>query len=117
MGWYICLFAPPPATVDVDELGRMMWHRRRYRKIYRLLDRKQRQKFHLKLVKLGFHHLSKYVKLRDGMRCFSCGHDDPHQLHAHHLYPKHDFPEKFWEEDNLITLCVECHGKVHGYRV
>ena len=44
--------------------------------------------------------------------CAACGDDDPSHLHQHHLVPRSRGGGD--EETNTITLCVECHGKVHG---
>jgi 5-methylcytosine-specific restriction endonuclease McrA len=47
---------------------------------------------------------------RDGWRCQDCG--TAQMLQVHHLNPRsklgHDAAE------NLITLCVNCHGERHG---
>lgn len=100
--------------MDVDTICRMMYWYKRYRRIYKFLKRKQRENFTLKITKLAFQALARYVKIRDGERCFVCGHDIMKDLSAHHIQPKSDFPELFWEEDNLITLCRFCHIDIHG---
>jgi hypothetical protein len=42
--------------------------------------------------------------------CVACGRTT--DLNHHHLWPKVlDGPD---DESNLITLCRECHGKIHG---
>ncbi len=51
------------------------------------------------------------VMQRDGYQCFSCGRSlSPLMVSLHHI---------FWDEgilynvpSNLVTLCVECHGKI-----
>lgn len=51
------------------------------------------------------------ILLRDHFRCQECGYYK--HLEVHHIIPKSkgggDNPE------NLVTLCTECHGKVHGF--
>lgn len=67
--------------------------------------------------------LSTYVKQRDNYTCqvqkirpdIRCGVRLPPPfsklLHAHHIIP---LPKGANHPSNLITLCNECHGKVHG---
>jgi HNH endonuclease len=44
--------------------------------------------------------------------CVACGCADADKLHHHHLVARGDGgPDT---DDNVITLCVECHGKIHG---
>jgi HNH endonuclease len=44
--------------------------------------------------------------------CAACGHDKPDELHHHHLVARSQGgPDT---DSNLITLCVECHAKIHG---
>ena len=50
--------------------------------------------------------------------CVACGGSNPEHLHQHHLH--HLVPRSCGgtdDETNLITLCVACHGKVHGRNV
>jgi HNH endonuclease len=47
---------------------------------------------------------------RDGWRCQECG--SAKLLHVHHLKPKSQLGSDVMQ--NLITLCVFCHGKRHG---
>ena len=49
---------------------------------------------------------------RDGFRCVICG--SRHNLVCHHIIPvrcggSHNL-------DNLITLCEDCHKKIHGIK-
>ena len=53
---------------------------------------------------------------RDGWTCRACRKDCYElaaQLHAHHLYYKRD--RLLWEYDDeaLVTLCDDCHKKIH----
>lgn len=63
------------------------------------------------------------VKKRDGYRCAACSQsrdldDGPEwqteeaDLHAHHIVPLGAGGSN--ARSNLITLCDECHGRVHG---
>lgn len=48
---------------------------------------------------------------RDGWRCQSCG--SPRNLQAHHLTRRSQLGHDALE--NLITLCAECHRRVHNF--
>jgi 5-methylcytosine-specific restriction endonuclease McrA len=52
------------------------------------------------------------VLARDGHRCQHCGTDQ--ELHAHHLKTFADHPDLRFEVRNGLTLCIDCHGRVHG---
>lgn len=41
-----------------------------------------------------------------------CGDDDATELHAHHIVPLGAGGSN--ARSNLLTLCDECHGRVHG---
>jgi len=45
--------------------------------------------------------------------CVACGNKE--NLHQHHLVPKSAGGSN--AANNLITLCGECHGRVHGHSV
>lgn len=45
------------------------------------------------------------------MKCVECG--AIKGLQAHHVLSKKDFPEKKYDLDNGVTLCLECHSKRH----
>lgn len=53
---------------------------------------------------------------RDGFRCVRCGAGKTSStpLHAHHIVPWADDPEKRAELYNLLTLCKPCHTWVHS---
>ena len=42
--------------------------------------------------------------------CVYCG--NPDKLTPHHIVPRMWAPTRF-KMDNIITLCMECHDKVH----
>ena len=55
----------------------------------------------------------KYAKLakeRDGC-CIHCG--STYSLEAHHIIPR-SFIEVRYDLNNIITLCFNCHYKVHN---
>ncbi len=55
---------------------------------------------------------------RDRFTCKFCGRyrkvGDRVVLNVHHIKPFALFPELRFDENNCITLCVECHYKVHS---
>jgi hypothetical protein len=44
--------------------------------------------------------------------CVACGDSDPEHLQHHHLVPRARGGSD--DDANQITLCVSCHGKLHG---
>lgn len=54
----------------------------------------------------------KLVFNRDNYTCQHCG--DKKYLHAHHIVEWAKDESKRFILDNGVTLCVECHSKVHG---
>jgi len=66
------------------------------------------------------------VKLRDNLTCKKCGsvgHRNQYYrivgVSAHHVYNFYDYPNKRFDLNNGITLCVKCHEEFHdkyGYR-
>jgi len=52
------------------------------------------------------------VLLRDDFTCQECGlkPNNISRLHCHHIIPNSDH-----SLDNLITLCMNCHGKTHVF--
>lgn len=54
----------------------------------------------------------KEIYERDNWTCQDCGkHGD--LLNAHHILPWTGNPEKAFDDDNIITLCVPCHSRRH----
>ena len=49
---------------------------------------------------------------RDNYNCKHC--NEKKHLQAHHIIEWAKDESKRFEIDNGITLCIECHGKVHG---
>jgi 5-methylcytosine-specific restriction endonuclease McrA len=48
---------------------------------------------------------------RDGYQCRNCG--NPDELHVHHVVPLRSGGTNRWS--NLITLCHECHARLHPH--
>lgn len=70
----------------------------------------------------NWEELSHFIKKRDNYTCLAhtvglpmCGKHMPPPysagLHAHHIVP---LPRGSNLPDNLVTLCIPCHEKVHG---
>ena len=59
----------------------------------------------------AYRELQQQILRRDGWRCQVCG--SMQNLQVHHL----KFPSRSGEdaEPNLITLCADCHHRVHLY--
>lgn len=49
---------------------------------------------------------------RDNFTCQHCGVNQ--ELHAHHVKPFAAYPDLRLDVNNGLTLCIDCHGKVHG---
>jgi len=63
----------------------------------------------LKLDANSYHELHRQVLDRDDWRCQFCG--SMQNLQVHHLkFRSHSGND---EECNLMTLCAECHEKLH----
>lgn len=52
------------------------------------------------------------VFTRDGFRCRKCNNGG--RLNAHHVEPYNAAPDRRWDLDNGITLCVSCHREFHS---
>ena len=64
----------------------------------------------LRLDPLSYESLRQQILRRDGWRCQSCGIMSNLEVH-HKKFRSHSGADS---EENLITLCSACHGKVHG---
>jgi 5-methylcytosine-specific restriction endonuclease McrA len=62
----------------------------------------------------GFENTKKYVYWRDGYTCQHCGKTGT-ALHAHHIVYRSKGGSNM--ADNLITLCEDCHKKVHSGKI
>ncbi len=56
--------------------------------------------------------VAKKVYKRDDYQCQICG-KKYCQLNAHHILPWAGYPKLIYKLNNIITLCVPCHTKVH----
>jgi 5-methylcytosine-specific restriction enzyme A len=56
--------------------------------------------------------LRQMVLKRDSYQCVKCGSEGP--LHCHHILPVAVEPLLSADIDNCITLCEQCHKKVHS---
>jgi 5-methylcytosine-specific restriction endonuclease McrA len=64
----------------------------------------------LRLDSESYRKLHRQVLERDGWRCQICG--SMQQLQVHHLKFRRQSGGD--EEQNLITLCAECHLRIHS---
>ena len=60
-------------------------------------------------------HWRKGVFHRDDYTCQECGKRGVY-LEAHHIKPWSEYPELRYVENNGITYCKECHGKIDERR-
>ena len=65
----------------------------------------------LRLDVKSYHELHRQVLQRDGWRCQVCG--SMQHLQVHHLTLRSQSGSDL--EQNLITLCAECHARVHRH--
>ena len=64
----------------------------------------------------AFAEWRKAVYERDGYQCAVCGSDKP-RIHAHHILEFAAYPERRFDVDNGLTLCVGHHQELHPNRV
>lgn len=53
------------------------------------------------------------IKERDDYRCVVCKRR-PIAIHLHHLLPYTKFPEYRFDDNNVVSLCADCHGEFHS---
>lgn len=53
----------------------------------------------------------KFILERDGYKCVKCG--SVEKLHIHHIDESGQTENPNHEVDNLVTLCISCHGRLH----
>lgn len=59
-------------------------------------------------------YFRRMVFKRDNYTCQECGEKkDIRELRAHHRKPVELFPNLYYDIDNAVTLCIECHKNVH----
>lgn len=54
---------------------------------------------------------SRFIRARDGHRCVNC--EAIAGIQAHHIFRRSVLADASFELGNGITLCLECHGKLH----
>jgi ATP-dependent DNA helicase RecQ len=64
----------------------------------------------LRLDPASYNDLRQQILRRDGWRCQSCGAMANLEVH-HKEFRSHSGEDS---EENLITLCVDCHKAAHG---
>jgi len=64
----------------------------------------------IRLTSEAYEALRRKILERDGWRCQACG--TIAGLEVHHLQRRSQLGDD--SENNLITLCSECHGAVHS---
>jgi hypothetical protein len=52
------------------------------------------------------------VFVRDNHICQQCGNKG--EIHAHHIKAFAEYPDERFNIENGITLCIDCHGKIHN---
>ncbi len=57
-----------------------------------------------------YNELCRQVLQRDGWRCQQCG--SRTNLQVHHIQLRSQLGDD--AEENLITLCSDCHNRIHG---
>jgi 5-methylcytosine-specific restriction endonuclease McrA len=68
------------------------------------------KKVRVKLARPEYGELRQRVLRRDAWRCQFCGSSKNLEVH-HQQFRSHSGEDK---EDNLITLCTNCHASRHG---
>ena len=74
------------------------------------VERLRQKQPRLKLDAERYESLKNEVLERDRWRCQDCG--SAKMLEVHHVKPRSKLGHD--ASDNLITLCVDCHGRRHG---
>jgi 5-methylcytosine-specific restriction endonuclease McrA len=64
----------------------------------------------LRLDPVSYESLRQQILRRDGWRCQTCGAMSNLEVH-HKEFRSQSGPDS---EENLITLCVCCHGEIHS---
>ena len=72
----------------------------------------------------AWHACVRAVDARDHYRCRCCGRTVtrtltvcPERLEHHHLHGRHVAPERRYDPTAVITVCLECHGKLTRHEV
>ena len=65
---------------------------------------------HIQLDSNAYQELRQQVLRRNGWHCQQCG--SMSNLQVHHIQPRAELGDD--TENNLITLCSDCHDQVHS---
>ena len=66
-------------------------------------------------VSAAFKEWREFVFERDDYTCRECGQRGG-VLHPHHIKPFAKYPDLRFDVSNGVTLCVGCHGEIHGIK-
>jgi hypothetical protein len=69
------------------------------------------EKIYRKLIDTKYRRVKKMVLERDNCKCQICGSNE--KLQVHHRKTLREAPGLSHSMDNLITLCIKCHFKLH----
>lgn len=82
-----------------------------------MVQTKRQQEYSEKLLHPKWRQLRSKILDRDKGMCVNCGCSEREALlHVHHRYYITENEPWQYEPSALITLCEECHEKVHDYR-
>mgnify|MGYP003817883989 CR=1 FL=1 len=98
---YICSF--PNCIELLDEPGLCARHKKYERKPYQGAQNPNKELYNSARWK----NLAKKIKERDGYRCQRCG--SRNGLSVHHIKPPRGNEDLFFDENNLVTICMRCH--------
>lgn len=90
------------AYITTDEIDTI---RARKRALAIAIERRRSSKWLLRLW-------SRFIKTRDAFRCLCC--DSREGIQAHHIIRRTRYPLGALELGNGVTLCPECHKRVHA---
>lgn len=91
--------------IDMMKQNQLDELRNRKNKLVRALENNCSMKWCLTLW-------SRFIKARDGFQCVNC--KSCAQIQAHHIFRKVTYPDGSLMTGNGITLCKDCHNKVHA---
>ena len=65
----------------------------------------------------GYREWRRSVYKRDGYTCVTCGASESGILRAHHIKPRETHPELLLDVCNGMTVCDDCHKRIHYGKV
>ena len=90
------------ARITTDEMDTI---RARKHALAIAIERRRSSKWLLRLW-------SRFIKTRDAFRCLCC--ESRERIQAHHIIRRTRYPLGVLELGNGVTLCPECHRRVHA---